>query len=117
MASEPKSIGDFFSRNPQGYSFSGSGLAVNISNIFSNLIGIISLVAGVVFLIYFMLGAINWITAGGEAQKAQKARAMITSALIGLTVSVLAYPMAFVLAQLVGIPFAEPAEFINNLIF
>src|SRR3989344_2209634 len=114
MASEPKSIGDFFSRNPQGYSFSGSGLAGNISNIFSNLIGIISLVAGVVFLIYFMLGAINWITAGGEAQKA---RAMITSALIGLTVSVLAYPMAFVLAQLVGIPFAEPAEFINNLIF
>ncbi len=116
MAQTP--LGDFSLKYPQGYTFTdNSGLADNISNVVSNIIGFITLIAGVSFLIFFMLGAINWITSGGDPQKAQTARTRITNSLWGLFIAVAAYPIASILTNLVGIPLAEPADLLNNLIF
>lgn len=106
------SIGEFKSITGKGYLGTTSPLAPtdDLTKIVSNLIAIITIIAGVSFLFYFMFGAVNWITSGGDAQKAAAARNTILNALIGLVITVIAYPSILLIAKLVGIPLADPGE-------
>jgi len=117
MAISPQNIGSLKLKPSTGYDFSGSGIAGNLSKVLSNVIGFITLVGGMAFIFYFMIGAINWITAAGDTAKSQKARSMITNALIGLAITVMAYPIASVLGKIFGIPLTSPADLINSLTF
>lgn len=109
-------LGTIQSKLTQGYSPS-SDVAGDLTKIISNLLAIITIIAGLSFIYFFMVGAINWITAGGEAQKAQTARTMIMNALIGLMITVIAYPALLLLSSLLGIPLAKPAELFGQLNF
>jgi len=117
MPAVEKPIGSLKLRPSTGYTFSGSGISGSLSNVLSNIIGFITFVAGIAFIMYFMIGAINWITSAGDTSKSQKARSTLTNALIGLAITVLAYPIASVLGSLFGVSFTSPAELINSLIF
>jgi len=111
-------IGSLKLKPETGYAFSGSeSLSFNLAKVLSNVIGFITLIAGIAFIMYFMIGAINWITSAGDATKSQKARSMLTNALIGLAITVLAYPIASILGKLFGIPLVWPAELINSFLF
>lgn len=100
----------------QGYNPS-TDVVGGLTKIISNVLAIITVVAGLTFVYYFMVGAINWITAGGEAQKAAAARTMIMNALIGLIITVIAYPAILLLSRLLGLPLANPAELFGQLNF
>ena len=100
----------------QGYNPS-TDVSGGLIKLISNLIAIITIIAGLSFIYYFMVGAINWITAGGEAQKAQAARTMILNALIGLMITVIAYPVILLLSRILGLPLASPADLFNQLKF
>jgi len=117
MPAIEKSIGSLKLKPSSSYAFSGSGISGSLSNILSNVIGFITLIAGLAFIMYFMIGAINWITSAGDTSKSQKARSMLTNALIGLTITVLSYSIASILGKLFGIPLTSPAELINSLTF
>lgn len=45
-------------------------------------------VGGIAVLLYFIWGAIDWITAGGDSGKIEKARNKITQAIIGMVILV-----------------------------
>ena len=109
-------LGTIGSKLTQGYNPS-SDVAGGLTKVVSNLLALITIIAGLSFVYYFMVGAINWITAGGEAQKAQAARTMIMNALIGLMITVIAYPALLLLSRLLGMPLANPAELFNQLRF
>lgn len=111
-----QSLGDVKSKLTQGYNPS-TGVAGDLTKIISNVLAIITIIAGLSFVYFFMVGAINWITAGGEAQKAQAARTMIMNALIGLMITVIAYPALLLLSRLLGMPLANPADLFNQLRF
>jgi hypothetical protein len=81
-----------------------------ISNLISKTIAIITLVAGAGFLFYFIFGAVNWITSGGDAQKAAAAKNTILNAVIGLIITVIAYPAILLISQLMGMPLAGSGE-------
>lgn len=51
----------------------------------------IILVGGLAFLLYFLQGGLNWITAGGDKGKVEDARNKITQGLIGLAVLAASY--------------------------
>ena len=93
------------------------GVSGDLTKIISNVLAIITIIAGLSFIYFFMVGAINWITAGGEPQKATAARTMIMNALIGLMITVIAYPALLLLSRLLGMPLANPAELFNQLRF
>lgn len=112
LAVATQNIGKFSNRNLAGYHFTGT--ANSLSQIISNLLGLMTIIAGVSFLIYFMFGAVNWITSGGDQPKTQAAKLTITNALIGLVISVIAYPVALLISRLIGIPLADPQELINS---
>lgn len=100
----------------QGYNPT-SDVAGGLTLVISNTLAIITIIAGLTFIYYFMVGAINWITAGGEAQKAQAARATIMNALVGLMITVIAYPVILIVSRLLGLPLADPGALFNQLKF
>jgi len=116
IALKQTSIGGFSLKDRSGYTGSDS-LANNITRILSNIIGFITLIAGLAFIMYFMIGAINWITSAGDPTKTQKAQSTITNALIGLLITVIAYPVIQVISRLLGAPLSNPKELLDQLIF
>ena len=57
---------------------------------------------GVVFLILMIYGGFLWMTAGGSEQQVEKAKKLITAAIIGLIVVVSAYAISHLLVTTLG---------------
>jgi hypothetical protein len=101
--------GDESFRAPGGFEFSGSGatgtdnVLTQTEGLISNVIGLLTTLAAVFFLINFFLGAFNWITAGGDQSKIQQARDKMVNGVIGLVVIVAAYGIVGIIGSVVGI--------------
>lgn len=96
--------------NPSG------NLGTDVNSSLSFIIGALTLVAGLAFIFYFMIGAINWLTSSGDTQKAGKARAMITNSLIGIIITAIAYPALYIIGNLLGIHLSNPGNVLTNLL-
>lgn len=68
------------------------------TEIFIHIWQILITVGGLLTLVFFLWGAIEWITAGGDSAKVGKARDRITQAVIGLFLLV----TSFVLVEFIG---------------
>jgi predicted secreted protein len=95
----------------------GTDPGAQVELVISNLVSLLTLVAGLAFLIYFFLGALNLLTSGGDQQKTQIARQYLLNAIIGLVITVSAYAVAYVISNLLGIDITRPSTVLNNLIF
>lgn len=86
------------------------------SEFISNMIGAITVVGGLAFLVFFLTGAIKWITAGGDKAKVQEAQAHMSNGLIGLVVLVVGYFAIGLIGGLLGIDILNPLKtlFINS---
>ena len=60
------------------------------------------IIAGLVALIYFLLGALGWITSGGNKESVDKAREKIQSALIGIILIFFVLALVGVLENILG---------------
>jgi len=85
------------------------------STIFSNIITFLSIVGALMFLLYFIIGALNWISAGGKPEKVENAKNTMTNAAIGLIVIVAAYSVIYIISRVLGIPILEPEKYIPLL--
>jgi len=85
------------------------------AQILSSLVGFLTLIGGLFFLIYFMIGGLNWIMAGGKPENIQKAQDTMTNAVIGLIIMVAAYSIAFIVSQVLGIDFLNIREVVTKL--
>ena len=69
---------------------------------------------GLAALLYMFLGALGWITAGGDTGKIDKARDRIVQSLVGLAVIVSVVALATFIGPVFGIDLLTPT-FINQL--
>lgn len=88
----------FFSRNPRGQS--GSEF---FSNILSLAITAIIIIGGLYFFFMLTLGAIKWLSSGGDKGQVQSARDQITHALVGLVILFSAWAIAGLVETIFGI--------------
>ncbi len=63
----------------------------------------IIIVGGLAFLLYFLWGGVEWITAGGDKGKIETARGKITQGLIGLTLLAASYVIIKFLQSALGL--------------
>jgi hypothetical protein len=89
--------------------------AAPIEIIFSRVIGLLTIVAGLAFLIYFMLGALNWITGGEDKGKVDTAKKYMTNGAIGMIAIISSYAVIWVVGTVLGLDILNPAEVINTL--
>lgn len=72
--------------------------AITIAVLWQTLI----ILGGLAFMLYLLMGGMEWITAGGEKQKLQDAQAKITNGLIGLAVLAASYVIIKFLETVIG---------------
>lgn len=79
----------------------GNGTINTIINFALNLLITIGIVAAVIFL---LLGAVKWITSGGDKAKVEAARGTITYAIVGLLVIVFSIAIIRIVGEVIGSP-------------
>ena len=72
--------------------------AGGISLVLNNLITLIYIFAGVIFIFMILWGAFQWLTSGGEKEAVAAARGRITNAIIGIIL----FAVAFAIIQIIG---------------
>lgn len=86
---------------PSGLGFS------NLSTFITNLLTLAFALAMFMVLVMLIWGSFEWITSGGDKEHVANARNRIINALIGLAVLAVAFALAKVGADFVGINFAN----------
>lgn len=104
---------------PGGYQ-PGSGIDGStsaIEKLISNVLVVLTVVAGITFTLYFLLGGLNWITAGGDKGKIDKAKGMMTNGAIGLIVITVSYAITWIVGKALGLDILNPGTIIKGLKF
>ncbi len=96
--------------------FSGAaGGGVPLQALFSVILGFFTIIGGLLFLLYFVMGALSWITAGGDKGKIEKARSQLVDAAIGLIVVIVAQFIAGIVGGVLGLDILNPVKSLSNL--
>ena len=91
----------------------GTGYATNFGAMFSSFLNIVMLIAAVLVFAFLIMGGIEWITSGGDKNKAESARNKITSAVIGLVIVAASYAIVNLVVQFLG--FDNFNDVFNNI--
>ncbi len=82
--------------------FQKSGTALSqLGPFISTMVNVITVTAGLAFLLYFAIGGLKWITSSGEKAKAEEAKTELTQAAIGLIVVAVSYFIAGIVGGVV----------------
>lgn len=87
-----------------------------ISNIFSRVIGVLTVAAGLWFFLQFLIAGFSWLSSGGDAQKISEAQSRMINAIIGLIIVVAAVAIMKVIEFFFGINFLNLPGFENQLL-
>lgn len=94
----------------------GTTSLTTLETIISNLLGLGTVIGSIIFIGYFLLGAISWIGAGGDSGKIGKARDQMIQGVIGLIVLVALYALIGLVGSIVGLNILNPAQVLEGLI-
>jgi len=75
----------------------------NLVIFLSNLLGIITIVGALFFIVYFFIAAFNWVTGGDDSGKVEKARNKMVQGVLGLVVIVMSYSLIGLIGTIIGI--------------
>jgi hypothetical protein len=98
----------------KGSDTTGAAAAGNLEKLISNILGALTVVGGLLFIVYFVLGAFAWLTAGSDASKVQKGRDKMVFAAMGLIVLVMSYGLIGLIGSVIGLDLLNPADVIVN---
>lgn len=105
-------VSDAYSQN----SNTNEGALSNLESFISTLIGVITVVAALFFIVNFLLAALSWVTAGGDSGKISSARDRMVQSMIGLIVVVAAYAIVGLIGSVVGLDILNPAKTLQSII-
>lgn len=93
----------------------GTAYLTSMELLISNILTTLTVIAGIAFVIQFLLGGLNWITAGGDKGKVDKAKGMMTGGAIGLIIIVVSFSVVWIVGQAIGFNILTPAETLGGL--
>lgn len=83
---------------------------------FSNLIGLITILGGLFFLIYFLVAAFEWIQAGGDSGKIEKSKNRMINGAIGMIVMIVSLAIVGIIGGVFGVDLLNPGQTFLQLI-
>lgn len=95
---------------------SGEGVTGQFTEQLSNIIGFLTLLGGLFFLIYFIIAGFEWLRAGGDQSAADKARTRMTNAAVGLLIMILAMALVGIIGGVFGLDILNPGKIFLDLI-
>ncbi len=91
------------------------GVGKVLEKVMSMVLGFFTILGGLMFIIFFVLGALSWLTAGGKPEQLKRAQEQLTNALIGLIIVVASYAVFYILGQILGLEILNPAKSLLKL--
>jgi len=88
---------------------------VVFNTLISNVIGVMTIIAGLWFIFNFIIGAYGYLSAGGNEEGVKKATAKIGQSLTGLVVVIAAYAIISIIGAVLGFDILNPQKIIINL--
>jgi len=85
------------------------------ASIVSNIITVFTFFAGLAFLLWFLTGALTWITSSGQPEQLNKAKNQMSAAFIGLFIIVISYSIISILSKVTGLDILNPELIIGKL--
>ncbi len=82
----------------------------------SNVIAIVTALASLMFIYYFIMAAISWINSGGDSGKLQTARNQMLNAVLGLVLLVASYAIVGLIGTLFGLDLLNPGKVLKGLV-
>jgi hypothetical protein len=82
----------------------------------SDIIGIITILGTLFFIVYAFIAAFNWITAAGDKGKIEKAKDRLVWSTLGLILIVATYAIIGLIGGIIGLELLEPAKMIEEII-
>lgn len=79
------------------------------------LIGFLTTLAGLMFLIYFIVAALSWVTSGGDKGKVEHAQQQMTNAALGLIIVIAAYGIVGIVGGVVGLDILNPIKLLQQI--
>ncbi len=86
----------------------GTPAFTEFTNVFSTALGVLTISAGLWFIIQVFGGAFQWLASGGDKDGVQKAQKKITNAIVGLFVVVFSYALISIVGLIFGINILSP---------
>jgi hypothetical protein len=88
----------------------------NLASAISNIVGALTIIAGLFFIFQFIIAGFGWITSGGDKTALSAAQQKITSSLIGLVVVVAAIALIDIIGRFLGLKILlDPEELVKQL--
>lgn len=103
-------------RAPEEITPTGEGFLASLETYLGDIIGVITILATLFFIVYAFLAAFEWVTSGGDSGKVAKARDRLIWSTLGLILVVATYAIIGLIGSLVGIDILEPAQLINSIV-
>lgn len=82
----------------------------------SDIIGVITIIGTLFFIVYAFIAAFNWITAAGDKGKIEKAKDRLVWSTLGLILIVATYAIIGLIGGIIGLELLEPAKMIQEII-
>lgn len=93
-----------------------TGAITNLELLISNMVGFFTIVGGLIFLVYFFIGAFNWVTSAGDKGKLEKARGHMVDGAIGMVIMVASYSAIGLIGSIIGFDLLNPGKEIMKLV-
>lgn len=84
-----------------------------LGNFISTMINVITVVAGLAFVLYFALGGLKWLMASGDKGKVEEAKTELTNAALGLVVVVVSYFIVGIVGGVLGLNLLNPLKLLG----
>ncbi len=83
---------------------------------FSSIIGFLTVLGGVFFVIYMIIAGFEWLRAGGDTGQVEKARNRMINGAIGLLVMIISMGIVGIIGGVFGLDLLNPGEIFLNII-
>lgn len=82
----------------------------------SDIIGAITILAVLFFIVYSFLAAYEWVTAGSDSSKVEKAKNRFIWGTLGLILIVASYAIIGLIGSLIGVSILDPGKLLQDII-
>lgn len=111
-------IGEGLGLGPfSGIALSQTEAGKRLGEALSSIVGFLTVVAGIFFLFQFVIGALQWISSGGDKAGISSAQNKITHSLTGFIIVAAAIAIITIIGKFLGFDILNPAKFIDAISF
>ncbi len=97
------------------YKTAGSGVTTRFTEIISNIVTVLTIFGGLAFLFWFVIGAVQWTSSGGNPEQMNKAKSQMSTAIAGLFVLVLSTAIIWILGKVTGLDIINLEKLIRRV--